>query len=481
MKICPFLVAGRDLRPIRPAPAEFETAPAEFETAPAVVFVEEETDPRQERAPASAPTSAPTWELEELGEEVSGIECLGEPCRFFHAGGCRFDTLFAVHPSAGMRSAVASGAAAAPGAYEPSLGVESSPGADGVDAGAAVAIHGAGGGNGAQLGSVLQEVWSLQRESLKELIGGFRRLEGAQNAQQSTLAGQIEGLTLRVEEARSTAAGGDLAQLLEGRFASLERSVTNLESTLREALGNSGSSLQGELENTRRAVQAALESGLGRVQEGSQHLGRLGDELQGFLAELRRHLHAVAATAGTLETASQRTQALLEEERSLAADARERELRAEARRLNNAGVLSYHQGAYDTSVQQFRRALELDPSLAEAWNNLALAHTEMRRDGEALEAFKKALELDPSVGQVFNNLGYLYHRRGEHENALEMYERAIQRGHDTSAAWANLANALYEMRRADEAVAAWKRALEIDPANDKARTALERLGLGIPH
>ena len=58
-----------------------------------------------------------------------------------------------------------------------------------------------------------------------------------------------------------------------------------------------------------------------------------------------------------------------------------------------------------------------------------------------------------------------------------MYERATERSTDTSAAWSNLANALYAMRRSDDAIVAWKRALELDPANDKAAGALERLGL----
>ncbi len=34
------------------------------------------------------------------------------------------------------------------------------------------------------------------------------------------------------------------------------------------------------------------------------------------------------------------------------------------------------------------------------------------------------------------------------------------------------------MDRVEDAVGAWKHALEIDPANDKASAALERLGMG---
>ena len=58
-----------------------------------------------------------------------------------------------------------------------------------------------------------------------------------------------------------------------------------------------------------------------------------------------------------------------------------------------------------------------------------------------------------------------------------MYQRATQRTTDSSAAWSNLGNALHTLARRDETVTAWKRALELDPTNDKATGALERLGL----
>ena len=63
----------------------------------------------------------------------------------------------------------------------------------------------------------------------------------------------------------------------------------------------------------------------------------------------------------------------------------------------------------------------------------------MSRDDEAMLAFQRALEIDPSIGNVYNNLGYLYYRKGDLDHAIEMYQRAIQRGSDTSAAYSNLA------------------------------------------
>jgi tetratricopeptide (TPR) repeat protein len=282
-----------------------------------------------------------------------------------------------------------------------------------------------------------------------------------------------------VREAVDLSAEGTRTAMREA----LDRSAEGTRTAVREVLDRSAegtrTAVREVLERSAAESRTELERSLSRVLDGSQEIRQLRGDLQTTVEALRSDVHDVAANAGKLEKSAQRTQELLDEHRRLAVDERERERRGEARRLNNAGVFSYHQGAYDTSVQNFQRALELDPRLTEAWNNLALTYTEMHADAEALEAFKKALELDPSVGHVYNNLGYLYHRRGELESAVEMYQRATQRSSDTSAAWANLANALYEMRRVDEAVDAWKRALEIDPANPKANSALERLGLAV--
>jgi len=496
----------------RPSDMPAPTAVAEPRSAAPATFRDE--PPHGETARAGL------WEIEDASDPLAAFACLREPCRFYHAGACRFDALFAAPTLDSERRGIAASAEAT------STAVEAAGVAAGALAGAAPPADGdaALAANGALLGSVLQEVRSLQRESLKELIGGFRRLEVTQTEQQSALCGQVEGLVSRLEDGRATPPA-DLLRLLEDRFEALARSVEQIGGTLRGVATESGAGLQGTLasidasckqaqaglerlqaqvrgelgdigaqlraasEGTRTTVREAveraagesraeLERGLSRVAGGSQEMRALHGDLQTLLTALQNDVREAAATAGKLESSAQRTQELLAEQRQIAASERERERRAEARRLNNAGVLAYHQGAYDTSVQQFRRALELDPRLAEAWNNLALTHTEMHADAEALEAFKKALELDPSVAQVYNNVGYLYHRRGELQSAVEMYERATQRSSDTGAAWANLANALYEMRRVDEAVAAWKRALEIDPANDKAAAALERLGLG---
>jgi tetratricopeptide (TPR) repeat protein len=505
---------------------------------------------------------------------LSSMECLGEPCRFFHAGGCRFDALFdsretqAVAARAGVVTGTNGDAAS-----QVETAVASAPG-------------------------MLDEVWSLQRESLREVMGGFRNLEAAFSELRTGMASQLESQAQVLAQAQAVPPQVELVEQVTTRFETLEREIRTVETVLRDhvvdstaklrtaleesqadmrdslsrteahlkgvveksqatvaaALGGTEAVVRSSLVETQSALratvgetQAVMRSSLGAVQNavrdsvGDVHTtvrASIGDvqssvrdsigevqstlgasmgevqaqlgslvarasaetraqlergllklaeeirlvhevraQLQTGLDTLSREAREVATAAKRIESSQSLTQQLVEEQRQQTAKVDARENRERARQMNNAGVMSYHQGAYDASVDRFKQAIDLDPTLAEAYNNLGLSYTEMGRDEEATAAFQRALETDPSVGQVYNNLGYLYYRRGDLSHAVEMYQRAIQRGSDTSAAYSNLANAYYKMKRFDEAVSAWRRAVEIDPSNHRAAAALERLGL----
>jgi tetratricopeptide (TPR) repeat protein len=157
---------------------------------------------------------------------------------------------------------------------------------------------------------------------------------------------------------------------------------------------------------------------------------------------------------------------------------RDRSDHKEARKYNNLGVASFHNGAYDTARDQFLHAVKIDPEFAEAYNNLGLAYTELNEDDQATEAFSRAVELNPALHAAYNNLGYIFFRKGNYDQAIEMYNEALTRGTDNSSAYTNLGNAYFKLNRRDEARKAWTKALEIDPGNEKARRNLDRARAG---
>lgn len=67
---------------------------------------------------------------------------------------------------------------------------------------------------------------------------------------------------------------------------------------------------------------------------------------------------------------------------------------------NDEGVGHYKQGHWDVAEVHFRKSVGVDPGLAEAHFNLALALDKLGKHGEATDHFKKAAELAPDNPQI---------------------------------------------------------------------------------
>jgi tetratricopeptide (TPR) repeat protein len=73
--------------------------------------------------------------------------------------------------------------------------------------------------------------------------------------------------------------------------------------------------------------------------------------------------------------------------------------------LNDSLVLN-QAGRYDESIAAARHALELDPKMAEAWNNIAAAAESLHRWDDAIGAAQKAIALKPGFQLAKNNLAW---------------------------------------------------------------------------
>jgi arylsulfatase A-like enzyme/Flp pilus assembly protein TadD len=73
------------------------------------------------------------------------------------------------------------------------------------------------------------------------------------------------------------------------------------------------------------------------------------------------------------------------------------------------------------SIQNFERAIDLEPDFAAAYNSLGVAYKENNQTDEALRCWEKAYELRPDVGYPLLNLGLVYMERGDKAKALEFF------------------------------------------------------------
>jgi Flp pilus assembly protein TadD len=98
---------------------------------------------------------------------------------------------------------------------------------------------------------------------------------------------------------------------------------------------------------------------------------------------------------------------------------------ADARTHYQEGLEHFVAERYDEAAGCYRRALELEPDYALAWNGLTMA---LQRKGDldgALEAGRRLVELEPDEPLAHTSLSIIYQQKGmvpeaEEEKALAM-------------------------------------------------------------
>jgi len=158
-------------------------------------------------------------------------------------------------------------------------------------------------------------------------------------------------------------------------------------------------------------------------------------------------------------------------------------------------------GRLNEAIAAYRRAIQLDPNLAVAYNNLGIVLAQQGRSQEAADAYREAIRLDPNLANAYNNLaavlivlgepreaeqvesqaiailrnassanvidyinrGRALSNQGKHEEAIAAYEIAIEINPAVGATYNNLGNSLQSLERLEEAVEAYRTAIELMP------------------
>jgi predicted O-linked N-acetylglucosamine transferase (SPINDLY family) len=145
--------------------------------------------------------------------------------------------------------------------------------------------------------------------------------------------------------------------------------------------------------------------------------------------------------------------------------------------LYREGIALGEQSRFDEAAAVYRQALALDPSLAEAHNNLGRV-LEIRGDSAgAAECYRRSIGLKPRLPHPCINLGNLLQRRNDLDAALGQYQEALARDPAIWEAQNNLANILLERGEHEAALRAFARAVQLRP--DDPIPASNALNCGI--
>jgi tetratricopeptide (TPR) repeat protein len=155
-------------------------------------------------------------------------------------------------------------------------------------------------------------------------------------------------------------------------------------------------------------------------------------------------------------------------------------------------------GKYDLAAQEFKRAVQIDPSNEDGLRGEADAFVKLGNPAAAEQAYERAVSLRPNYWGVYSWLGTFYYNQARYDDAITQFKKVIQlapvnyRGYSNLGAmyiaqgkyaealdplnksieirpnfeaFNNLGNAYFQLRRFPEAAAAFQRGLNLDDSD----------------
>ena len=130
---------------------------------------------------------------------------------------------------------------------------------------------------------------------------------------------------------------------------------------------------------------------------------------------------------------------------------------------SDLGFVLDRQGRGEEAVENYYKALALDPQCASAHFNLAVSL--LRRDQleEAAVQYKAALRAKPTA-ETHNGLGFVLSKQGKVDEAIAQFREAIRANPKYTAAYNNLAGNLIKQGKLDEAASYYQTSLSEKPS-----------------
>jgi serine/threonine-protein kinase len=143
-----------------------------------------------------------------------------------------------------------------------------------------------------------------------------------------------------------------------------------------------------------------------------------------------------------------------------------------------SGNILFATGNYEESVDQFQRALEIDPGNDYALGQLADAYQKVNKPAAAEAAYKKAIAVRPSYWGVYSGLGKLYFSLARYSEAAEMFNKVTALNPDNYLGYSNLGATYLYLDRYAASITASNRSIELRP-NRNAYTNLGAAYFGL--
>ena len=134
-----------------------------------------------------------------------------------------------------------------------------------------------------------------------------------------------------------------------------------------------------------------------------------------------------------------------------------------------------HKGEYDRAIEDFGKAIALNPKYAKAYINRGNAYYHKGEYDRATKDYDKAIALDPKYALAYYNRGTAYSHKGEYDRAIKNYDKAIALNPKYAKAYYSRGVAYEKLGNKQKAETDYQKTLLLLPGNKKVIAALQRL------
>jgi tetratricopeptide (TPR) repeat protein len=129
----------------------------------------------------------------------------------------------------------------------------------------------------------------------------------------------------------------------------------------------------------------------------------------------------------------------------------------------NLGYIQSTSGKQELAIENYQKALKIDPNNLFALNNLGYEYIFNRKYDEGEKLLTKAIQIDPEFAYSYNNLGYIKLLTGYLEEGKQLIEKSIEMAPENAYGYKHLGVCYLKIHDKGQAKINFQKALELDP------------------
>jgi tetratricopeptide (TPR) repeat protein len=131
---------------------------------------------------------------------------------------------------------------------------------------------------------------------------------------------------------------------------------------------------------------------------------------------------------------------------------------------NGRGNANYTLGNYRQAIEDYDRAIEINPDFLDAHNNRGDAYIGLGNYRQAIEDYNRAIEIKPAYADAYSNRGLSYSKLGQYQLAIEDFNKLIRLKPAYADAYYSRGNAYGMLGQYQLAIEDFNKVISLKPA-----------------